>query len=169
MGLSLTIANMLGLLAQSWIARRVPMMAQAAGRKDWVLLDKVFNHDFIVSVFVYIGGTLVIAGLHHYLGKTIYVNRVLSFWPFFGLFGVAFFNHIIGALASQLRSFRKEPLVWVSLAGALLTVPFSLWGASHYSAEGVIAAILCIQILFIMPISLYLWFKLNKIWRLGYE
>jgi len=41
MGLSLSIANMLGLLAQSWIARRVPVMAQAAGRQDWNLLDKV--------------------------------------------------------------------------------------------------------------------------------
>lgn len=169
MGLSLTIANMLGLLAQSWIARRVPVMAQAAGRQDWGLLDKVFTQDFLVSVLAFIGGALVLGGLHHYLAKTIYASRVLSFWPFVGLLGVAFFNHIIGALAAQLRSFRKEPLVWVSLAGALVTVPVSFWAASRYSAEGVIAAILCIQILFILPVSVHLWRKFNKKWRLGYD
>ena len=40
MGLSLTIANMLGLLAQSWIAHRVPAMAMAAGRQDWKFFDQ---------------------------------------------------------------------------------------------------------------------------------
>jgi hypothetical protein len=34
MGLSLAIANMLGLLAQSWIALRVPTMAMTVGHKD---------------------------------------------------------------------------------------------------------------------------------------
>jgi len=50
MGLSLTIANMLGLLAQSWIAHRVPQMAKAASRRDWGLLDRVF---FKISKYLY--------------------------------------------------------------------------------------------------------------------
>jgi hypothetical protein len=169
MGLSLTIANMLGLLAQSWIARRVPVMAQAAGRQDWGLLDKVFTQDFLVSVSAFICGALVLGGLHYYLAKTIYASRILSFWPFVGLLGIAFINHITGALAAQLRSFRKEPLAWVSLVGALVIVPVSFWAASRYSAEGVIIAILCIQTTFILPVSVHLWRKLNKKWRIGYD
>ncbi len=167
MGLSLTIANMLGLLAQSWVARRVPIMAQAAGRKDWRLLDAVFAQDFIVSMLAFIVGALLLCGLHYYfLEKTLYVNRVLSFWPFVGLMSIVFFNNINGALAAQLRSFRKEPLVWVSLIGALVSVPTVFLAASYYSAEGVVAAILSIQLLFILPVSVYLWRKCNVQWRL---
>ncbi len=170
MGLSLTIANMLGLLAQSWIARRVPVMAQAAGRKDWRLLDKVFTQDFVVSVLAFLGGALVLGGLHYFfLEKTNYVSRVLSFWPFVGLMGIAFLNHINGALAAQLRSYRKEPLVWVSLAGAMVTVPTAFWAASNYSAAGVVTAILSIQLIFILPVSIRLWSKCNTKWRMGHD
>jgi hypothetical protein len=119
MGLSLTIANMLGLLAQPWIARRVPVMAQATGRTDWRLLNKVFVQDFIISVLAFLDGALVLGGLHYYFfKKTNYASRILSFWPFVGLMGIAFLNHINGALAAQLRSYSKESLVWASLAGA---------------------------------------------------
>jgi O-antigen/teichoic acid export membrane protein len=167
MGLSLTIANMLGLLAQSWIARRVPIMAQAAGRKDWKLLDAVFAKDFIVSMLAFIVGALLLCGLHIiFLEKTLYVNRVLSLWPFVGLMGIVFINNITGALAAQLRSFRKEPLVWVSLIGALVSVPTVLWSATYYSVEGLVIAILSIQLLFILPVSIYLWRKCNAQWRL---
>ena len=167
MGLSLTIANMLGLLAQSWIARRVPIMAQAAGRKDWKLLDAVFAKDFIVSMLAFIGGALLLCGLHIiFLEKTLYVNRVLSLWPFVGLMGIVFINNITVALAAQLRSFRKEPLVWVSLIGALVSVPTVLWSATYYSVEGLVIAILSIQLLFILPVSIYLWRKCNTQWRL---
>jgi len=142
-------------------------MAQAAGRKDWRLLDAVFAQDFIVSMLAFIVGALLLCGLHYYfLEKTLYVNRVLSFWPFVGLMSIVFFNNINGALAAQLRSFRKEPLVWVSLIGALVSVPTVFLAASYYSAEGVVAAILSIQLLFILPVSVYLWRKCNVQWRL---
>jgi hypothetical protein len=168
MGLSLTIANMLGLLAQSWIARRVPVMAQAAGRKDWELLDAVFAKDFMVSMVVFLMGAALLCGLHFvFLEKTPYVNRVLAFWPFTGLIGIAFINNIISALAAQLRSFRKEPLVWVSLIGALISAPSAFLAAYYYFADGVVAAILLTQLLFILPASIILWRKCNKEWRLA--
>ena len=167
MGLSLTIANMLGLLALSWITRRVPLMAQAVGRKDWGLLDTVFAKDFIVSTLAFLAGALVLCGLHYFfLEKTHYANRVLAFWPFVGLLGIVFINNITGALAAQLRSFRKEPLVWVSLIGALVSVPTAFVATTYYSVEGLVVAILAIQLLFILPVSIYLWRKCNTQWRL---
>ena len=167
MGLSLTIANMLGLLAQSWIARRVPLMAQAAGRKDWDLLDAVFAKDFIVSTLAFLASALVLCGLHYFfLEKTHYANRVLAFWPFVGLMGIVFINNITGALAAQLRSFRKEPLVWISLIGALVSVPTAFVATTYYSVEGLVVAILAIQLLFILPVYIYLWHKCNAQWRL---
>ena len=80
--------------------------------------------------------------------------------------GIVFINNITGALAAQLRSFRKEPLVWVSLIGALVSVPTVFWATTYYSVEGLVIAILSIQLLFILPVSIYLWRKCNTQWRL---
>ena len=166
MGLSLTLANMLGLLAQSWIAHRVPSMAQAVGRKDWVFFDEIFKRDFIVSVAAFILGALVLCGLHYYFSFTVYSQRTLPFLPFLGLLIVVLVNHINGALASQLRSYKKEPLVWVSLAGTVLTVPVAFVAATNYSAGGVILAILAVQLTMTLPFSVHLWHKYNKKWRM---
>lgn len=166
MGLSLTVANMLGLLAQSWIALRVPMMAQAVGRKDWVLFDRIFKHNFKMSIVAYVlGAVLICIAYNNMLPLTSYGNRILPFIPFVGLLFVVFINHINGALAAQLRSYKKEPLVWVSFSGAFLTVPIALFMASAYSVNGVVLAILLVQLLMSLPLSIYLWIKYNRKWR----
>jgi len=103
--------------------------------------------------------------VRYYVTDTVYDSRILSFWPFIGLLSIAFVNHVIGALATHLRSYRKEPLVWISLLGAILTVPFSIWAAIHYSAEGVVLSMLSVQVVLILPIAVILWFKCNKEWR----
>lgn len=168
MGLSLTLANMLGLLAQSWIARRVPAMAQAANRRDWPLLDRLFKHDFTASALAFVAGALVLCGLRAVLAYTPYTIRVLPFWPFTGLLMVAFLININGTLAAQLRSFRREPLVWVAVGGAVLSVPGALWAAGHYSADGVVAVMLAVQLLFILPWSVILWRRRNREWRMTF-
>lgn len=165
MGLSLTVVNMLGLLAQSWIAHRVPSMSQAVGRKDWVFFDRIFKRDFTVSVAAFILGALVLCGLHYYFSFTVYSQRTLPFLPFLGLLIVVLVNHINGALASQLRSYKKEPLVWVSLAGSALTVPVAFIAATNYSVGGVVLAILVVQLTITLPFSVHLWHKYNKKWR----
>lgn len=165
MGLTLTIANMLGLLAQSWIARHVPAMAHAAAKREWVVLDSLFHRDLLVSSAAYLAGAAILCIAHLFLSGTVYGGRILDFLPFVGLLAVVFMNHIIGALAAQLRSYKREPLVWVAAAGALLTAPSAFWAASVYSANGVIAIILGVQVLMTFPLSIWLWQRCNKVWR----
>ncbi len=165
MGLSLTIANMLGLLAQSWIARRVPAMAQAVGRRDWDDLDRLFKRDFLMSIMAFIFGATALCALHLLLQATPYSGRVLSFWSFAGLLGVTLMSHVNGALAAQLRSFRREPFVWVSVVGATITVPGALWVSGMYGAGGVVVVMLAVQLLFIFPLSLILWRRCNRVLR----
>lgn len=165
MGLSLTLANMLGILAQSWIARGVPSMAQAVSQKNWQSFDKIFRRDFIVSVAFYLLGVFAFCFLYHLISGTKYSERVLSFLPFLGLLVVVLINHVNGALAAHLRSYKKEPLVWVSLAGTVLTVPISFISAAYYSVSGVVGSILLVQLLLTLPLSVYLWAKYNKAWR----
>ena len=166
MGLSLTIANMLGVLAQAWIARHVPAMAQAAAVRNWAELDRLFLNDLFVSTTAYLAGAAVLCGLYLYvLPLTPYQDRILPFWTFSGLLGVGLFNHFITAFASQLRSYKQEPLVWLTVTSAAIIVPCAIWASSVYSAQGVVATIFSVQLFIYLPIATWIWIKSNKIWR----
>ena len=165
MGLSLTVAHMLGIVAQSWIARRVPLMSQAVARREWGLLDQFFRRDLLHSVAIFLVGSLGLLVLYQLLAETPYINRVLPFWQLVGVLGFVFFYHINGALSAQLRSFRREPLVWVSLVGSLLIVPGSIIEAEAGSVGGVVTVMLVTQALLVFPLSLLLWRRYNRIWR----
>jgi hypothetical protein len=167
MGLSLTIAHMLGILSQSWITRRVPHMSQAAAKKEWHILDDLFKKDFIRSIFVFfLGAFLMIIG-HRVISQTIYINRLLEFWPFLGLLIFSFFYYVNIALAIQLRSYRKEPLVWVSLLGGVLMLMATAIAAKNYSVNEVILVMTVTEIFLISPLSIYIWRNRNWQYRLN--
>lgn len=165
LGLSLTLVNMLGLLAQSWVTRHIPAMGMAAGSRDWKTLDRLFAADFKVSCLVFCGGVAILVVGRLMLAGHVLEVRLLEFWPLLILGLVGLINHMLAMLAAQLRSFRKEPLVWVSLAGAVLTAPCAILGAKFYGASGVILSIFAVQLSITLPVSLWLWTRNNKILR----
>jgi O-antigen/teichoic acid export membrane protein len=167
MGISLTIAHMLGILSQSWMTRRVPHMSQAAAKKDWQILDDLFKKDFVRSMFVFLLGVFFIMIAHRLISQTIYVNRVLEFWPFLGLLIFSFFYYINIALTIQLRSYRKEPLVWVTLLGGVLIFIATAIAAKNYSVNEVVLAMVICQIFLITPLSIYIWRDRNRQYRLN--
>jgi hypothetical protein len=169
MGLTLTAANMLGLIAQSWITRHVPAMATAVATRNWHEFDRIFYWDFCLSCAVFVAGGATLCLLHWMLSGTAYAERLLPFWPFAGMLAVGLLGHIQSSLAAQLRSFRREPLMWVTVVGTLLTAAGALWGAVHYSASGVVVAMLTIQAVVVLPISVLIWRKCRRNWRLPVE
>jgi hypothetical protein len=71
-------------------------------------------------------------------------------------------NH---ALAAQLRSYQREPLVWVFLGGSLLILIGSVWAAKEYSAIGVVQVMFAVQSCIVFPLALLVWQKCNQQWR----
>jgi hypothetical protein len=167
MGLTLTASNMLGLLAQSWITRHVPAMGRAVALHEWDDFDRMFFRDLLLSSLAFVAGAVALCLLYRLLSDTPFVGRLLSFWPFVGVLAAGFLAHIQTSLAAQLRAFRREPLLWVSVAGAVLTVAGALWGAIHYSAAGVVAAMLTIQTFVVLPASIAIWRRCRHKWRIS--
>jgi hypothetical protein len=165
MGLSLTIAHMLGILSQSWITRHIPYMSQAAAKEEWHILDDLFKKDFVRSMFVFLLGVFFVIIGHRVISQTIYANRILEFWPFLGLLIFSFFYYINIALAIQLRSYRKEPLVWVSLVGGLLIFIATAIAANYSSVNEVILAMVLTHVFLISPVSFYIWSNKNRYYR----
>jgi hypothetical protein len=166
MGLSLTITRMLGIVSQSWLTRRVPMMAQSVVRREWHILDGLFKKDLTYSLVAFVLGSFGIIASYYLLANTQYIDRVLPFWQLLCLFGFEFFYQINGALATQLRSYRREPLVWIFAIGALIILVGSFIFAKLGSVGSVVLVMLCVQVFFIFPLSFLLWRRYNKILRL---
>lgn len=166
MGVSLSIVHMLGLLSQSWITRRIAMMSKAAAGKEWHILDDLFKKDFLRSMSVFIFGAVILLILQKFIAQSLYANRIFSFWPFLGLLIFSFFYYMNIALAIQLRSYRKEPLVWAFLLGGILILIATAIAAKNYSVNEVILVMVMTQILFISPLSIYIWQNRNRQYRL---
>ena len=165
MGLSLTIVHMLGIVSQSWIARRVPMMSQAVVKREWHILDDLFKKDLTHSLVVFFLGAMGLVVCFQLLSHTHYIERVLPFWQFVGLLGFVFFYHINGALSAQLRSYRREPLVWIFLIGSLMILAGSIIAANFGSVGLVVLVMLGVQVLFISPLSFLFWRRYNRVLR----
>jgi hypothetical protein len=167
MGLSLTIAHMIGILSQSWITRRVPMMSQAVAKKEWHILDNLFKKDFLRSMCVFIFGAAVILMAQEVMAKSSYANRMLDFWPFLGLLVFSFFYYFNGALAIHMRSFKKEPFFLIFLLGGFIILVGTVITAKYSSIDEVIWLMLLTQMFLILPITIYIWRLRNKEYRLG--
>ena len=126
-GLTLTIAHMIGIFSQSWIARDIPLMSMAVARKDWVALNTIFINNLRSMIIVFLGCSAILLLAYFLLADSIYIQRILPFWQVFGLLLFVLIFQICAALSVYLRSFRREPLMCPYIIGAIVVIGGSLW------------------------------------------
>jgi hypothetical protein len=165
LGLSLAIVNTLGLVAQSWITRRVPLMARAAAMRDWHTLDHMFKRDFAMSSAIFLTMAIGVVAADLIFADTKYARRVLPFWQLAGLLVFVFSNQLIGVLAAHLRSFRREPFMAALATSTILTLPLIVWAAAHYSSAGLVTVLASVNLLLNLPIAFFIWYRCNRAWR----
>lgn len=103
-------------------------------------------------IFFALTALVVIA--YQWVIHTDYAERILPPVQFAGLMVFVFFYQMNGAYATQLRSFRSDPLAWVFSLGGLFTVTGSLLVAGSHAAYGVILVMVLVQVVFVFPLSL---------------
>ena len=157
-GLTITMSNMLGLLALSWVTRHVPVMAKAVANRERSEFDALCRRDLLLSSLAYVSGAATLCVLHRLIEGTSYAGRVLPFWAFVAVLASGLLGHVQTIMAAQLRSFGHEPLLWHMLAGAALMVVGAVWGALYYAATGIVVAMLLTQFI-LMPVSFRVWRK----------
>ena len=165
MGVSLSIAHMIGLISQSWIARHVPSMSQAVARSQWQLLDNLFKRNFLRLILTFLTGAVFSVLAYIFISGSSYAHRLLSIDDYILLLCFVLFFQINGALASQLRSFKQEPLMWIFFIGSLFILVGSFLTVKNYAAHGIILVMLLVQIIIIFPLSLIVWKRCNNDWR----
>lgn len=166
-GLSLAIANMIGILSNSWITRNVPLLSKSVFLKNWKLFDNTFRNDLYHSIIFFILiGLLTVIG-YKIIFSIFFTDRVLSTENFIYLLVYFFFYYLNNSFAIHLRSYKKEPLVWLFLFGAITNTLFISLFAFIESLELILYSICIIQIFIITPAAFYLWNKNNLSLRKG--
>jgi len=165
MGLTMTVASMLSLLAMAWITSRVPELAKAAGERDWLGLERNFKGAFIFSLLAFVVGALGFMLTRAALDLTSYGVRFLPIIETAGLLFAVLLTHVSGLLAVYLRAHRREPFMWPSVIGALLTASAAIWVAPMWGSAGVVAVLVAVNAIFGLPVSVWLWVRLRKEWH----
>jgi hypothetical protein len=149
MGVTMTVANMLSLLALSWMTARIPVMARAVSTRDWEQLDSVFWRAFRISCLAFAGGAVLFTVVRLVLVWTPYGERFLSLPETAGLLLAMGFYHVAGLFAAYLRAYLREPFLWPSLSGALLTAIACIAVAPRWGAAGIVTVLVLVNGLFL--------------------
>lgn len=165
MGVTMTVANMLSLLALSWMTARIPAMTRAVLTKDWAHLDHVYWRAFRMSCLAFVAGAILFVIMRLLLEWTPYGSRFLPVVETAGLLLAMGFYHVSGLFAAYLRAHLREPFLWPSLIGALLTASAAIWAAPQWGSAGVVTVLVAINGIFFLPVALWLWVHLRRKWH----
>lgn len=167
MGVTMTVVNMLSMLALSWVTARIPKMTRAVSMKDWINLDLIYWGAFRASLLAFVAGAILIIILRLVLDWTPYGNRFLPMAETAGLLLAMGFYHVTGLFAVYLRAHLQEPFLWPSLFGAMLTAMGAIWVAPRWGSAGIVSVLIVINAVFFLPIAWWLWVHLRRKWHAG--
>lgn len=165
MGVTMTVANMLSLIALSWMTASIPAMTRSISTKDWLHLDELYWRAFRISCKAFFASAVLFFIMRLMLELTSYGERFLSVKETAGVLLAMGFYHVSGLFAAYLRAHFREPFLWPSLIGAFLTASAVIWAAPIWGAAGVVTALLCVNSLFFLPIAIWLWIRLRGEWH----
>ncbi len=157
LGLTLAIANMIGLISQSWLTSAYPRMASCAAQKNWHKLLIIFRRVILISMAFYLLAALGLSLILMHPSFAPYAQRLLPQPTFLALLGAIFINQICAALAAHIRASGREPFVWITVMTALLTLLGFMVLVGDYGVNGLVTVMLIVQIIFALPLYIWVW------------
>jgi len=161
-GLTLAIANMLGLLSGSWMAFNIPKMTKAVTNKNLDIFFVIFKNSFfqsttflLVSIFITIFIYTIIDGFY-------LTDRLLGFFDFTGVLFIILMTHIITSFVVFFRCFKSEPLVFWHIFLTIITLLLGIIIIVNFSITYLIICILFSQVFLFLPISFSKWHNFKK-------
>ncbi len=138
MGMTLTALNGIQALSLSWMTTKIPLYSSLIAKKDYSLLDTIFNRTLKQSVFI--NGILlvlmfifvwIIRHYHIVIGGMDLGNRFLSYLPMELMMISLFVNQFVNSWATYLRCHKQEPFLINSICAGisccLSTILFGRW------------------------------------------
>lgn len=159
LGMSLSVCNMISLFSITILTAYNPQFCQLIANQHWLSLKQLFSRLFLQSLTLTIIGSCVLICLMQVSLFDLVSQRLVSVLQMSLLLMGVITNFIIGSIALFLRSFKKEPFVWVSLAGAIMNASLSWWFGKYYSITGICAVYFLLNFVYGLPTAWMLWRK----------
>jgi O-antigen/teichoic acid export membrane protein len=167
MGMTWTMVNILPSLSTAWISPKVPRFGMLIARKKYEELDKLFWCLTIIVAIVTGFGAASIWILVYILNllKPLLAGRILPLLPT----GLLLMSTVIVTMSvpfsAYMRAHKKEPLLLVSVALAILVCASNLTLGRYFGAMGMMGGFLVINLI-IYPFILLIWYRCRKAWHI---
>lgn len=136
-------------LANSWFSTKVPIFSGYIARKEYKMLDIVFNRTIKQALFVMLSCLFVLFSfytLFHFY-KLDMVERFLPYIPFLLLALASVTLFITNAMATYLRCHKEEPYLVASVCSGIVNLSLMPYTSKHYGITGMILGYLLIVIM----------------------
>ena len=134
-GMTLAITNGLLVATTAWLNSQAPLYGRLIAQGAYDELNREFARAVRSSFAVVLLAAIVLVGIVATLESRAHPlsTRLLPTIPFALLTASTVLNHLIFALAVYLRAHRKEPLLAISVFGAVTTA-LTLYGTARFAS-----------------------------------
>lgn len=140
MGMTLQALNGISSISMSWISTKVPVFSGFIARKQYDLLDQMFNKTLksllIVNLFLIFILLTVVVSLN--ILSISYSQRFLPIFPTIVLSLTCFFNQFVFSWATYLRCHKSEPFLIQSIVVAVLASISTLFLGKQFGLMGIV-------------------------------
>lgn len=171
MGMSLSFANALMMVAIAWVSTKAAPFGRFIARKQYRRLDALFFRALRQSTSVAALGVVTVwSGTSYlYFTHSRYAHKLLSPLPFALLLTAALLNHIFAAMGTYLRAHKQERLFHISLSIAVAVLLSNYYFAQTSGALGMVAGYLAIIAVIGLGFGTLVFHKYRKIWHADEE
>lgn len=162
MGLTMTVVNMLGLLAMSALTAKTPLMASLASTQQHQSVQQVFYRALAFLLGFFSLGAIAFLVLCLVLNGTAYGTRLLPWGQVLSLQLAIMASSVINALAVYFRAYRQERLMPLYIANTALVLFAAYLLAPSWGSAGVIGALFIVNVLIMLPTALAIWAKFRQ-------
>jgi hypothetical protein len=167
MGMSLSIASALGAVAIAWMYTKTSPFGSLVARGKIAELNALFFRTLWQSTVI-LGVAAVAFFMALLLVGRIYPNfavRVLPPWAFALLLLTTIMNHVVASEALYLRSHKREPFLWQSVAVAVLLGSATLFLGKFSGAEAVTVGYFVVGGLISLASGTYIFIAKRREWH----
>jgi hypothetical protein len=169
-GFSLAIMNMVLMVTTVWPISKAAHYANLLSTRQFQKLRRSFREVTLLStLFAFcsaMGISIILWWFTHI--RLPHVDRLADWFTTTALLATGVLHHIVCCFAVLLRAERREPLLWVSVIGGMLTLPV-LWIPAHYGKPQSIAATnLCCTFVGLLLVY-FIYQRRVALWKPGIE
>lgn len=158
LGMSMQLVRMVSAIAYTWIGTKGPRFGALVATRNWIEFDMLWRRSTLQVFFFYLLGYACFLLAIPFVGL-VYPTIPARLAPFSvnaWLGGALVTQMLVGAMAMELRAYKREPYMWLSVANAVLSVAFMLalvriWGIAGQA----IGYALALWAIFIPAVKIY--------------